>query len=107
MGKKRPAKASEVQVITCRKAVNKILKNEGVNFTVSFIKRSDNTIRNMNAVRGGEKYDSMLSGKEAPYDFKTAKVLPVLDRDKGEMRSIPTDAIVALTINDVSYKIEG
>lgn len=106
MGKKRPETASEIQTITSRKAVKLILANEGVKFTASFIKKKDNSVRVMNALRGGEKYEAKLSGGDAPYDFKKAKILPVLDLDCGEMKSIPTDRLVALTINDVSYRIE-
>lgn len=96
----------EVKILTTRKAINKIMKHEGEDFTVTFIKRKDNSVRVMQAVRNNKAYKKLLKGAEAPFDFKLMKLLPVLDREAGVIKSIALDSMIALEIAGETYKIQ-
>ena len=79
------------------------LVSDGAIFSVRFIKRSTGEVRNMTCRLGVKKH---LKGGNRAYDPKQHNLLAVFDMAKKGYRSIPVDAIQALTVNGQTFTAE-
>lgn len=99
------------------RAVRFINATGGKLFSVKFIKRTTGLERTMRCRKGVKKY-LVKNPKCAGLEFKKYDLIPVFDmdapapknctdgREKGDYRSIPADAIVALMIDGVWYAVK-
>lgn len=78
-------------------------KESGRVFSVRFVKRTDNTIRDMNCRGGVRKH---LRGGELAYDPKKKRLVTVFDMQKGGYRSINCDSIMQIVVDGKTFKIE-
>jgi hypothetical protein len=75
------------------KEVLDLLADKNTNLQVlKFRKRTTDQIR---LIRFETSLDGRTAGKKAAYDFKAKELVPVWDTDVKEIRSIPTDRIIA------------
>lgn len=65
-------------------------------FSVTFVKRKDQSIREMNCRLGVKKH---LNGGGPVYDAKAYQLLTVFDMQIQEYRSIPLDGILEIRAN--------
>jgi len=77
---------------------------DGVIFSVTFIKRTTGELRRMNCRRGVKKY---LAGGELGYNAKAKALLPVFDLQKGEYRMISCESIQELVFRGETYRVLG
>jgi hypothetical protein len=76
---------------------------KGEFFTVTFTKRTDGTIRTMNARLGVRKY---LKGGELPYDAAEKELLPVFDVPKNAYRMIDLRSIISAKLGGQEYIVQ-
>lgn len=87
-----------------REDAKKIIKDtKGKFFTVTFIKRTDGSIRVMNARLGVKAY---LKGGELPYNPEPKGLIPVFDIQKRAYRMINLNTIVNLKIGNKEYNVK-
>jgi len=87
-----------------REDAKKIIKDtKGKFFTVTFIKRTDGSIRVMNARLGVKAY---LKGGELPYNPEPKGLIPVFDIQKRAYRMINLDTIVNLKVGNKEYNVK-
>jgi hypothetical protein len=89
--------------ITRQQAKQLIKDTKGKFFTVTFIKRTDGTVRVMNARLGVKAY---LKGGELPYNPDEKGLIPVFDIPKRAYRMINVDTITNLKIGNNEYNVE-
>ena len=80
-----------------------IKDTKGKFFTVTFIKRTDGTTREMNARLGVKAY---LKGGVLPYDPASKNLLTVYDMGKRQYRHINLDTITKLKIGSKEYDVK-
>ena len=92
------------QTITAEAAKERIeaAKGSGRVFGVTFIKRTNGEVRDMNC-RGGVK--KHLRGGEQAYDPKTHRLVTVFDMVKGDYRNINLDTIIRITVDGTTFRI--
>lgn len=73
-------------------------------FRVVFVKRSDGTVRSMNARLNVTKH---LTGGGAKYSFQDKNLLPVWDAVKRSYRSVPLDAILEFRCGNIILADNG
>ena len=83
--------------------VERIKKTNGKIFNVTFIKRTDNSRRRMNARLGVKSY---LKGGQIPYNPIDKQLIPVFDMTKKGYRSISTENIISATILGEQYTVK-
>jgi hypothetical protein len=66
-------------------------------FAVTFTKKNGE-IRHMRCEKGTDNYRSKLKGGKSAYDHKDKMLVPVLDADLGEIRSVPLNRLEVLRI---------
>ena len=90
--------------ITLSEAVQKIeeAKESGRVFGVTFVKRTDGSVREMNC-RGGVKKG--VTGQGMKYDPASKNLVTVFDMKKGEFRHINQDTITRVTMNGVTFTV--
>jgi hypothetical protein len=89
--------------ISKAEAIKMIKDTKGKFFTVTFIKRTDGSVRVMNARLGVKAY---LKGGVLPYDPATKNLIPVFDIPKKEYRMINLDTITKLKIGSKEYDVK-
>jgi WYL domain-containing protein len=62
-------------------------------FQVSFIKRTDGTVRHMKAILVPREERKEGEGIRKGYNYEEKKLLPVIDLEKKEWRTIPLDGV--------------
>jgi hypothetical protein len=77
-----------------------IYNTKGKFFTVEFIKRTDNTLRRMNARTGVKKH---LVGGDQAYNPREKDLIVVFDMEKLAHRSIPIENIKKLKFAGTTY----
>lgn len=92
-----------MQSIERDELVDKIKKTNGKIFNVTFIKRTDNSKRRMNARLGVKSY---LKGGQIPYNPIDKQLIPVFDMNKKGYRSISTENIISATILGEQYIVK-
>jgi hypothetical protein len=93
---------AQLPEITKEQAEDMIRNSNGKIFTVTFIKRTDGSLRVMNARLGVKKY---LKGGTLPYDAKDYNLIPVFDLQKNEYRIVNLETMQTLKIGGIVYKI--
>lgn len=90
--------------ITLSEAVQKIeeAKESGRVFGVTFVKRTDGSVREMNC-RGGVKKG--VTGQGMKYDPASKNLVTVFDMQNGEFRHINQDTITRVTMNGVTFTV--
>jgi hypothetical protein len=90
--------------ITLSEAVQKIeeAKESGRVFGVTFVKRTDGSVRDMNC-RGGVKKG--VTGQGMKYDPESKNLVTVFDMQNGEFRHINQDTITRVTMNGVTFTV--
>lgn len=76
---------------------------KGSFFSVTFVKRTDNTLRKMNCRLGVRKF---LKGGKLPYDPLEKGLLPVYDVVKKGYRTINLETVTELSVGGKSYVVE-
>jgi hypothetical protein len=101
---------AKIEEISLQDAVRKIFESKGRVFSVVFRKRTDGTLRKMNARIGVRKG---VKGVGMAYDATQAGLITVhtmagdQDDDGGGHRNIPADGIRWLKIGGVEYFVEA
>jgi len=97
---------SEPITISPNEAVEKIeaAKGSGRVFGVTFIKRTNGEVRDMNC-RGGVK--KHLRGGELAYDPKEKRLVTVFDMAKGDYRSINCDSIIRIAVDGTTFRVNA
>ena len=79
---------------------NRIARKDAVNIiksgkfcTVTFVKRSDNSMRTMNCRTGVKKYLKGVAGQGPAYKAADHDLIPVYDLKEGQYKSIPVERI--------------
>lgn len=85
-------------MLTLAEFVERIKK--GRIFTITFVKRSDGSVRTMNCRMGVEVHKV---GEELPYDVDKKKLLMVYSLDAKGYRQIPIEGIQSATLDGVAY----
>lgn len=75
--------------------------NDGLIFSVTFKKRSDQTVRTMVCRKGVKKH---LKGGEVAYKPEDYDLIFVYDMQKEGYRSIPLDSVILTKIDGVEYE---
>ena len=94
---------SRQDLIKLIKATDPRNTGNGEFFTVTFTKRTDGTIRTMNARLGVRKY---LKGGELPYDAAAKELLPVFDVAKKAYRMIDLRSIISAKLGGQEYIVK-
>ena len=91
--------------ISTADALRLILDSDGRLFSVTFVKRSDGSLRSMVARRGVSKG---VTGAGMSYDPADHKLVTVYEftNGEGQFRSIPIDGVTSLTIDGQAYEVE-
>ena len=89
--------------ISKAEAIKMIKDTKGKFFTVTFIKRTDGSVRVMNARLGVKAY---LKGGVLPYDPASKNLLTVYDMGRRKYRHINLDTISKLKIGNNEYKVQ-
>jgi len=92
--------------ISIAEAIKKIeeAKSSGRVFGVTFVKRTNGEIREMNC-RGGVRKG--VTGEGMKYDPADHKLITVYDMQKGEFRHINTNTITRVTMNGITFTVQG
>ncbi len=100
----------DMDIITNDKAADLIRNSNGKVFSVTFVKRSDGTLR-QGRFRFGPSVNVGRVGGSAPYDFGSKRLIPVYrmagdsSESDGKRRTIPIEGITKLTIEGKEYKV--
>jgi hypothetical protein len=89
--------------IDTQQAKQLIKDTKGKIFTVTFIKRTDGSVRVMNARLGVKAY---LKGGTLPYNPEEKGLIPVFDIQKRSYRMISLDSILVLKTGNKEYEIK-
>lgn len=84
-----------------QKFIRDLLSREGGFFGVTFLKRTNGKVRDMNCRTG--VYRHLTPGGKRSYDPATKNLLPVWDRWNG-YRCIPFENIISLRLGGVRYQ---
>lgn len=91
-----------MKVLTKGEAAALIAATKGRLFGVSFVKRTDGSVRKMTA-RLGVK--SALRGGDPAYNATNKGLVVVYDTTKRDYRAIPLDAILTLSTGGEKYEV--
>lgn len=91
-----------METITTAKAWELIQETNGKIFTAHFVKRTDNTVREMNCRTGVTKY---VKGVGMAFNPKEHNLQVVFEMPKDQYRMINMDGLFHLTIAGQDYKI--